>query len=1684
MLKSKLKIPAIVTAVILAIVLLANLLSVNAASNTQKPEGVYEKSSSIRMKNLPPEVERFVADQKKDGKTVKLVNTEVDDMNTFTFYDGDGSLLMYIDPEPQKFEDEETGEISLISNKLVKSSRNSKYIYENESNSIKTYFPHILTDGIFVEDDQVNLKFYPVVPEGTYVDDTTISGKAKEEPTTSVAETEESPETTTNIADQTKEYQITTADVADHEKRDQTTSAVIGEEEPLDDSQEPVGQSPKIGLMANKVNKTVDSEEISDKINAEPKLLRDGEAETDSVVYENAFDDGISLKYTPKSTGLKEDIILERYTGANTFDFILEVEKFVPDVDEGQMITFIDPETEEEIFSIDPVDMKDSYEPQSENERENYNPEEHYTLNNSLKIDQMEEGKYRLTITVDKEFLEARTTVWPVQIDPTITIGAAGIVDLHVTQGIPAVPFFADTNWTNHHERLVGNHAASYGECITYVRTTGVGSNTKIEPDKISSASFSAYANDTGAGPLNISVRDTLNPWNTENHLITWNNQPGLGSAISSGTVGAGNQHYSFAITGLYKQWLRHEVGLGGGKSQDYGFALTAETSGATDYKAFSAASYYPPSTSIKPYITVTYPAGWHDVNGTTYYYDPSTGALATGWKEIDGKWHYFRTTTNSNGPEGAMITGFADITTGSGTHSYYFRPAANNPSAGAKGAMCTGWQTIDGKQHYFRTTTNGNGPEGAMITGFADLTTSSGTHTYYFRPAANNPSSGAKGSMCTDWQTINGDRHYFLTAAEGNDPEGAMLTGFQEIEFNNITYTFYFRQSANNPSAGAKGSMLTGFNDLTANSVTNTYYFRTADDDPSTGVMGSMCISWQEIDEYTYDFEESGAAHAGWLDLSEGGDDDDDEESDDNDEEYDDDDEEEEGDDENDDEEEEYDDEKDDEEYDDGDEEEEGDDDDTDNDGCIFYFDPASKKMKTGWHDEGGYTFYYRGSDQGPGKPKGSMVVGWCRNMKTSGGATHYFRKSNQTGPVGAMMKGWCNIKNRTYYFHGSPSGNKRKGYMTTGWCRNMKTSGNATHYFRKSDTSGPKGSMMKGWCNIPSKNGYRYYFHGSKKGSKRIGHMATGWRTMSTGYTYNFRSSENYPATGPKGAMCTGGPITIGGSSYTFFSILSSNPGVLKRNLSAFSVGDDNMKAYKKFCDYSWPFNYTFKKQHRWREGSWPFYTYHHIDKNVMIDYLVNSDVAFIDGHGVSGNWTDWNWLQGNKKGITEPCIPSYNGTGTFTGCHTNTGYVCTRPNCCYHHGIRLYNNIGTSFKDSAHTKTKTPFRRRTKWLIIQACAQLDLNDNSQNWDSKTALLWARALLGDGNRMHGVLSYYDKGPGGNGARNRLVAFMDSQKNNPSRSIVQSWKEGNELKGKECHWAAVYHQANYNDNMFNGFKSNTKKGTTPTIMRWRYDSSKEVIMPEESSSSSSTSGGSVSSSQNFILSNADTADHSFSLDANPLTSGQKAKINAVLNTGENTRLEIDTDGKVTYTDGNIDMASDQAAMDLSNEQAIQIAEDYLRSMDILPSGNYTADVSWVQSETLDLVNGTSYDQEKVSYTVTFRHTYDGVPILSADNEGIRVCFTGEGLRSLNYRWSAITPVSQTQSQRKTVGEVQALYLNEKTVQSRNISGSIYYQQVYVYENGQSVPYYVFGDDGPYMNAVYINAITGDALHR
>ncbi len=313
------------------------------------------------------------------------------------------------------------------------------------------------------------------------------------------------------------------------------------------------------------------------------------------IEYRDVFAKGIHLQYTPINSGLKENIIMENYTGINVFKFYLDVGNAYPIYTEGESIPFASPVTDEIVFIVGQIDAKDSYIGEQ--------TDGHFTLYNSLKVEEFGE-KYILTVTVDKEFLTSPNTVYPVIIDPTVTIASSNMQDTSVYSAKKNTQTFYSSAYN-----IVGNHGDSYGEGIAFIKMTNLGNYTNIDPAKITTAYYNVYEGSGKTNSMTIQVRTPSSTWSQTS--ITYENMPSLSSPTTSLTISKSGRH-NFDVTQQVRDWIKYER-LGTGLNKSRGIALKASSTGISS-KHFCSANY---SGTTTPALIINYTDSNYHINNT-----------------------------------------------------------------------------------------------------------------------------------------------------------------------------------------------------------------------------------------------------------------------------------------------------------------------------------------------------------------------------------------------------------------------------------------------------------------------------------------------------------------------------------------------------------------------------------------------------------------------------------------------------------------------------------------------------------------------------------------------------------------------------------------------------------------------------------------------------------------------------------------------------------------------------------------------------------------------------------------------------------------------------------------------------------------------------------------------------------
>lgn len=306
-------------------------------------------------------------------------------------------------------------------------------------------------------------------------------------------------------------------------------------------------------------------------------------AQTDnSVVYDKAYGENTKLVYTPMLSGVKEDIVLTEYTANVTYTFILETDGLSVYEDEGDYY-LASSKNADPVFYLGEILIYDAVGKPAVG---------------TMTVEAVtEEQKYLLTVTADDDFLSDSTTVYPVTIDPSITVSdsttTGSIIDAPIFAGYPS------SNFGTFIYNSVGTTSASYGVGRTVVKLSGLTDSDAfdtITANQITNVTF--YAKEaSGTNTQYINLHPLTNNTTWTESTVTWNNVGSFNTSVNYGNTMYNNQWTAFNITNLVKEWKR------GTYSANAGFIMTNENE--TNYKCFCSSEYS--TSSYRPYVVLTY---------------------------------------------------------------------------------------------------------------------------------------------------------------------------------------------------------------------------------------------------------------------------------------------------------------------------------------------------------------------------------------------------------------------------------------------------------------------------------------------------------------------------------------------------------------------------------------------------------------------------------------------------------------------------------------------------------------------------------------------------------------------------------------------------------------------------------------------------------------------------------------------------------------------------------------------------------------------------------------------------------------------------------------------------------------------------------------------------------------------
>ncbi len=314
-----------------------------------------------------------------------------------------------------------------------------------------------------------------------------------------------------------------------------------------------------------------------------------GTLRENSVVYESFFGAGTSLVYTPLLSGVKEEIILEEYLPNKSFSFLLYTDGLFLNNTDGSYILTESKASAEAVLYLGDIVVYDAIGRPS--------------LGN-LTVETVKDGNiYALTVSADEAFLSDPATVYPVTIDPDITIsdtdnGSGAIEDTTLFSGTP------NLNTGDWVYNTAGYVDETYGAGRILVRLPGLYNDEVYQgltADRILSATFYTTKSSSKTPDYVNLYRCTDTAW-SENS-VTWNYHANLyTNSTNWGTSSVSSSAVTFNITSLVKAWRS------GTYSAQAGFMLINQNE--TDVtKKFGIYSSEHSNTEKRPYFVLNYEA-------------------------------------------------------------------------------------------------------------------------------------------------------------------------------------------------------------------------------------------------------------------------------------------------------------------------------------------------------------------------------------------------------------------------------------------------------------------------------------------------------------------------------------------------------------------------------------------------------------------------------------------------------------------------------------------------------------------------------------------------------------------------------------------------------------------------------------------------------------------------------------------------------------------------------------------------------------------------------------------------------------------------------------------------------------------------------------------------------------------
>ncbi|WP_242731433.1 DNRLRE domain-containing protein [Bacillus altitudinis] len=349
-----------------------------------------------------------------------------------------------------------------------------------------------------------------------------------------------------------------------------------------------------------------------------PNLASKTDLEDNKVQYNDIYPK-VDLRHITFNDEVKEDWIVNEYTGIHQFVYTLKTDLKPMSQKDGSIVFFSKEDISNAVFTLPKPMMMDSNISEQKGEGV-YSDQLKYILK------RVKDDTYTLTLDADDEWLKSEKRVYPVYIDPSVSIDALG--DTYISSKYPKSNF--NKEWDPAQGEYIlktGYYDSSTGTNYSFIKFSVVGD---LKGATIESADLQAFVTHAYyAGKKNgLWVDEVKGAWGAND--LTWNNKPSS-TKITSTSVGR-DEWAHFNVKDTIQAWVS-------GERSNYGFKFHTNGNGQTYWKKITAAESAKKAKIVVKYHYDQMPAP--TVTATADNVTAKTGSVNVKWKSVYGATSY-----------------------------------------------------------------------------------------------------------------------------------------------------------------------------------------------------------------------------------------------------------------------------------------------------------------------------------------------------------------------------------------------------------------------------------------------------------------------------------------------------------------------------------------------------------------------------------------------------------------------------------------------------------------------------------------------------------------------------------------------------------------------------------------------------------------------------------------------------------------------------------------------------------------------------------------------------------------------------------------------------------------------------------------------------------------------------------